>query len=1121
MAIVLLCLAVLLVYLWFEVHEFSLRIDMYEKSFDQLKQHIFTIDRKLQELQTAFRPQTETVGEKPATVESASSGIHPIAKPVVLQPPPVSSEVALKPTSTITTPRLEAPITAPKPESTVAPAQPAMPKPSIPRPLATPMHSWQFPKFDWESLVGVKLFSWIAGIALLVAAVSFLRYSINQGWLMPPVRMAIGILVGVGLLVVCELKAARKYPVTANAMDASAIAILFSTFFAARVLWNLIGPIPAFGLLILTTAVAVLLSIRRDSLFIALLGLVGGFATPILLSTGENKPIQLFTYLIILNAGLGWVAAKKKWPLLTTFSLIFTVLYQWGWVMKFLDEAQLPIAVGIFLVFPILAFIGLTFARREEPAKGWASLHGQTANLSAMLPLLFALYMAVVPAYGQHYLLLFGFLLLLDLGLFAIATARGQEIMHAFGGLTTLLTIAIWMGFSYESGAWPEILGIIALFALLYLAAPLIARRFGRRFNEMGEIAVYVTPLLLFAFPFLTWMEPACSGLWPLLGTLFLILLGTSAYAIYFEVGPIYYIATAFALLTEAVWSMKYLAPERLYHGLALYAIMALFFIGVPVAARRRKKRIQQKTADSEPMLMDKGLYLGLSGHVFLMAIAAQKSLSVPPWPFLGILLILGLTVGCASLYTRRSDLHLSSMVASALLLIIWVASATVAPWPTTAIVAAGILAAIAFGWITLAKRAGMDTSAFSMTAAITVLLAQLVAIVASAQPGSPRVEFLLAAHLVFLIALMTLEWVRKNYIFTLIAILPTAIAVFTWSLQHWGSDFWPELLLFAVPTYLVFIFYPLLLGRRCGHSLAPYLAAVLAGIPFFFQARHAIIQAGWEDAIGILPIIQALLMALLLIRLLKIEPPSKRSLGRLALVAGALLAFVTVAIPLQLDKEWITIGWALEGLALAWLFGKIPHKGLLYALSGLFTAVFVRLALNPSVFHYAPRSEIRIWNWYLYAYLTSSAAMILGGRLLSKIQNTFFEIWARIAKLFIAAGVLLLFLLLNIEIADFYSTGATIMFRFTATLAQDLTYTLGWAVFAVALLACGIALRNQPARIASLALLVITILKCFMHDFGRLGGLYRVASFVGLAICLALVALALQKFVLSARKEA
>jgi uncharacterized membrane protein len=82
------------------------------------------------------------------------------------------------------------------------------------------------------------------------------------------------------------------------------------------------------------------------------------------------------------------------------------------------------------------------------------------------------------------------------------------------------------------------------------------------------------------------------------------------------------------------------------------------------------------------------------------------------------------------------------------------------------------------------------------------------------------------------------------------------------------------------------------------------------------------------------------------------------------------------------------------------------------------------------------------------------------------------------------------------------------------------LTYTLGWAVFAVALLATGILLRNQPARIASLALLVITIFKCFIHDLARLGGLYRVASLVGLALCLAVVAVVFQKFVLSARKE-
>jgi uncharacterized membrane protein len=57
--------------------------------------------------------------------------------------------------------------------------------------------------------------------------------------------------------------------------------------------------------------------------------------------------------------------------------------------------------------------------------------------------------------------------------------------------------------------------------------------------------------------------------------------------------------------------------------------------------------------------------------------------------------------------------------------------------------------------------------------------------------------------------------------------------------------------------------------------------------------------------------------------------------------------------------------------------------------------------------------------------------------------------------------------------------------------------------------------MRNKPCRIASIALLIATVLKCFLHDLGRLGGLYRVGSFVGLALCLALVAIVLQKFVL------
>jgi uncharacterized membrane protein len=69
-----------------------------------------------------------------------------------------------------------------------------------------------------------------------------------------------------------------------------------------------------------------------------------------------------------------------------------------------------------------------------------------------------------------------------------------------------------------------------------------------------------------------------------------------------------------------------------------------------------------------------------------------------------------------------------------------------------------------------------------------------------------------------------------------------------------------------------------------------------------------------------------------------------------------------------------------------------------------------------------------------------------------------------------------------------------------------------------MALLAAGITLDNRPARIAAVTLMAVTTLKCFLYDLGSLEGLARVASFIGRAIALALVSLALQRFVLKTR---
>jgi hypothetical protein len=1208
-------LVILIFALWSKVHHNSLQFRFLENRFNLLEKRLADLTCTVQELRgkaKALAGPTSAESSRPPKWQVVD---HPVAaaadtKPEVPKIPLVLKPVAPPPTSI--PPTVTLPIT---PKPIVPPDTKPVLQPQALRPPA-----WKLPSFDWESLVGVKLFSWIAGIALLLAVVFFLRYSVNQGWLVPKVRMVIGILAGITLLAVCELKAARRYLVTANAMDASAIAILFSTFFAARTRWDLIGSVPAFLLMVLVTAVAVMLSIRRDSAFIALLGLLGGFATPALLSTGENTPISLFTYLLLLNAGLAWIATQKKWPLLTTLSLGFTVFYQWGWVVKFLTESQLPVALGIFLVFPILAFAATALGKKEVGDQSWISLYGQTSNITALLPLLFTLYLAAVPAYGQHHVLLFSFLILLDAGLFAIAVARGPEVLHLIGGLSTLLIPAIWLWKSYTSDAWPSALVFIVVLTFFYLFAPLIAQRFNRNFAGQGKWAAYTAPLLLFAFPALISLEPACARPWLLFAVLFMLMLGIAGYVIFAETGAMYLIASLFALLAETTWAYKHLVPERLYSGLTLFGVFGLLYIGIPLLARKWNKPLRPggfgsgllllsiallmflavepiapaaiwglallllilnagllwQSAESKlPLLaiagtalswvilgvswmnlplgtvlipalvvvtgfalfvlagnlwLQKhsetdeierhGIFLGLAGHLFLAVVAAQQSLSVPPWPFLSVLLILDLAIGFSALYLRRNSLHRAAMIASALLMMIWVLAAGVSPWPAVAMVSAGVLCLFSFVWIRLARRIGMDHLPFALTAVITVILAQMTSIIAATRPGAPRVGFLLTAHMVLLAALLGLAWSGNKHGYAVLAVFTTALAVSNWFVQHGGPEFWSQQLLFAVPIYLMFIAYPLLLGRRSRQSIEPYFAAVLANVPFFFQARQAMIQAGWESIIGILPIFQALLMGMLLMKLLKLEPRGARSLGRLALVAGAALAFVTVAIPLQLEKEWITIGWVLEATALSWLYGKIPHKGLLLTATCLFAAVFVRLALNPSVLVYAARSDIRIWNWYLYTYLISAAAMFLGGRLLSKTADTLVEDSFRVSKVVPAGGVLLLFLLLNIEIADFYSTGSQIIFNFSATLAQDLTYTLGWALFAVALLAAGILLRNQPARIASLALLVATSVKCFIHDLARLGELYRVMSFVGLGVCLALVALALQKYVFAARKK-
>lgn len=291
------------------------------------------------------------------------------------------------------------------------------------------------------------------------------KLSVDRGWLRPPIRAGLGLFTGIAILIGCELRLARNYRFTANALHGAGIATLYATLFAMHGRWNLVPTAVAWIGMLIVTAAAVFLSTRRDSIFIALLGLIGGFATPALLASDENRPLALFSYLLLLNGGISWIAYRKRWPLLTALSVGLTAYHQWSWVDEFLTGAELPLAAGIFFAFALVGASALWDRHADERQ----AIFRRIAGAAAVLPLLFAFFTAVVPEYGARYNVLFGFLLLSAAGLAAIAWWRGPEWLHQIGGVATLATFLIWLTASYTHASWPWSLLWLGLFVALYL----------------------------------------------------------------------------------------------------------------------------------------------------------------------------------------------------------------------------------------------------------------------------------------------------------------------------------------------------------------------------------------------------------------------------------------------------------------------------------------------------------------------------------------------------------------------------------------------------------------------------------------------------------------------------
>jgi hypothetical protein len=351
----------------------------------------------------------------------------------------------------------------------------------------------------------IRVFAWFSGIALVLAAVYVVQSMLNGGWL----AVAIGIAIGVALLLV-SAAIASKYGITADAIDGAGIGILYVTCYAINVRWNLV-PLPvALVAMLLVTAVALFLAMRRGSFFIAILGMIGGFAAPSLLGFSD-QPTELFAYLLILNIALSWLAFRMRWPLLIALSVLRITIYEWTWVLQSLTDSQLWLAAVIFTAFAIVAAAPFFYRSWYDYPPRFRFI----AAVAVLLPLLFAFYMAANTNYGVQVNVLFGFLLTIALTLFAVVWRGGPVWLHIAGGFATLLTFAIWFWQWWSQlnapGSWPggPVPGLVltiaiwtALFIALYLirttifASLLFAVFIGMAYRQPEDSATLIVAMI-------------------------------------------------------------------------------------------------------------------------------------------------------------------------------------------------------------------------------------------------------------------------------------------------------------------------------------------------------------------------------------------------------------------------------------------------------------------------------------------------------------------------------------------------------------------------------------------------------------------------------------------------
>lgn len=215
-----------------------------------------------------------------------------------------------------------------------------------------------------ENAIGTRWIGRIGVLAILFGVAFFLKYSFDNKLIGETGRVMLGIFWGAVFIGVGEyLQKKKNMNLYGQMLSGGGLAVLYLALYASFALYHLIPAPLATAAMLAVTTTGMTLSVRYSAYFLAAIALLGGFLTPIMLSTGQNQPITLFMYVLMLDIGTLLLLRFRQWPSLVAASLFGTVLLYSGWHSEYFSDSQRWLAFGIVVTFFVFYNLYILIAR--------------------------------------------------------------------------------------------------------------------------------------------------------------------------------------------------------------------------------------------------------------------------------------------------------------------------------------------------------------------------------------------------------------------------------------------------------------------------------------------------------------------------------------------------------------------------------------------------------------------------------------------------------------------------------------------------------------------------------------------------------------------------------------